>query len=75
MTLAKTIIAALLGLFLDDGRFAGAILAWLLAAWLILPRLALPQGLPALVLCAGLAGILILSARHAARQRGSTPSR
>jgi hypothetical protein len=69
MNLVKAIIAAFLGLFLDDGRFAAAILAWLFSAWLILPRLALPRGLPALLFCAGLAGILILSAGRAARRR------
>jgi hypothetical protein len=58
------------GLFVDDGVFAGAILVWLLLAWGVLPRLALPGWLPGLLLFVGLAAILVLGALRAARQRG-----
>lgn len=58
------------GLFVDDGIFAGAILIWLLVGWLILPRLGLPSGVPAVILFAGLATILVLGALRGARKRG-----
>jgi hypothetical protein len=60
------------GLFVDDGVFAGAIVVWLLVGWCLLPRLGLPGGLPAFLLFAGLAAILVLSALRAARQPGPT---
>jgi hypothetical protein len=56
--------------FVDDGVFAGAILVWLLVAWGVLPRIALPDWLPAVALFAGLAAILVLGALRGARQRG-----
>jgi len=69
MTLLKTICAEMLGLFLDDARFAGAILAWLAACWLMLPHLPLAPGLRPALLCVGLAAILIESAHHRAGNR------
>ena len=57
------------GLFVDDGVFAGAIVLWLLIGWGVLPRLAPPPWLPAAVLFAGLAAILVLGALRAARPR------
>ncbi len=59
------------GLFVDDGAFAGAILLWLVLAWAVLPRLALPGWLPGLLLFAGLAAILVWGALRAVRQRGA----
>jgi hypothetical protein len=50
------------GLFVDDGVFAGAILVWLILAWRVLPRLGLPGPLPALLLFAGLASVLVFGA-------------
>jgi hypothetical protein len=50
------------GLFVDDGVFAGAIVVWLAVAWQVLPRLALPGALPAILLFAGLAVILVFGA-------------
>lgn len=63
----RTISSELAGLFVDDARFAGAILLWLALTWLLLPRLGLPAPLPPLVLFAGLAAILAESALHRAR--------
>jgi hypothetical protein len=57
------------GLFVDDGVFAGAIVVWLVLVGLVLPRLDLPGWLPAILLFAGLAVILVLGALRAARQR------
>jgi hypothetical protein len=64
----KTIAAEIYGLFVDDGSFALAILAWLLAAWLLLPRLGLPSALGGPILFAGLAAILVESALRRARK-------
>ena len=69
MTPLGTARAKLLGLFVDDGWFAGAIVVWLGAAWLVLPRLVLPRTLAAPVLFAGLAAILVWGALRHARQR------
>ena len=63
----RTIWSELFGLFVDDARFAAAILLWLAAGWLLLPRLGLPAKLPPLILFAGLAAILAESAMHRAR--------
>jgi hypothetical protein len=46
------------GLFVDDGRFALSILAWLLIGW-ILPRLGLPTILSCILFAAGPAALLI----------------
>ena len=64
----KRIWAEAAGLFVDDWRFAAVILAWLVAARLVLPRLALPPALPPLILFAGLAAILLEGATRRARR-------
>jgi hypothetical protein len=69
MTLLKTIWAEVLGLFVDDGRFALTILIWLAACGLILPHLPLPALAPPVLLALGLAVILADSAIRAARKR------
>ncbi len=56
-----------IGLFVDDGSFALAILVWLLVAWLALPRLPLPPPWPPVILFAGLAAILVESAVRRSR--------
>lgn len=68
MTLLKTIWSRFTGLFVDDGSLAVAVLAWLAAAWLLLPRLPLPPALPPAILFAGLAPILVESALRRAPQ-------
>lgn len=57
----KAVWAELFGLFVDDGRFALAILVWVAIAWIGLPHL-LPVAWDAAGLFAGLALILIASA-------------
>jgi hypothetical protein len=55
-----TAFAELIGLFVDDGRFAGIIVIWLAICWLVLPHLvgtSIQGGLLAL----GLLGALIES--------------
>jgi hypothetical protein len=59
-----------IGLFIDDGAFAGAIVIWLVIAGGLLPRVGLPAWLAALLLFAGLAAILIWGALRNARKRG-----
>jgi hypothetical protein len=56
-----------LGLFVDDGWFAATILLWLLLAGLLLPRLGLSGAWGCLLLFAGLAALLLASARRRAR--------
>jgi hypothetical protein len=65
----RTIITEIFGLFVEDGRFALAILIWLGAVWLALARLALPPTWGAIVLFAGLAAVLVGSALHRCRRR------
>jgi uncharacterized membrane protein len=62
----KTLWSEFFGLFVDDGRFAAAILLWLAADWLVLRRL--PAAAPGL-LFAGLAIILAAGAARRARSR------
>ncbi len=70
MTWLKTAWSEFIGLFVDDGSLAVAVLAWLAVAWLLLPRLPLPPALPPVILFAGLALILVESAlRGASRDR------
>jgi hypothetical protein len=69
MAWLKTIWDEFIGLFVDDGSFAVAILAWLLVCGLVLPRLGLAEAWPPLILFAGLAAILVESAF---RQAGGT---
>lgn len=70
MTWLKTVWSEFIGLFVDDGSLAIAILLWLATAWLLLPRLPLPPALPPMILFVGLALILVESALRQAR-RGS----
>lgn len=67
MAWLKTIWSEFFGLFVDDGSYAAAILLWLVAVWLILPRLGLPPALPPAILFAGLVVILVESATRRAR--------
>jgi hypothetical protein len=66
METIKTIWVEFIGLFVDDGSLAVAVLVWLGACWLILPRLELPPALPAAVLFVGLVLILAESAMRRA---------
>ncbi len=64
----KTVVDEVVGLFVDDLRFAGTILAWVIVAGAGLPRLGLPGFVPALVLFAGLLAILVEGAVRKARK-------
>lgn len=65
----KSIFREIFGLFVDDGSFAIAILAWLVLLWLALPHLPIPPVWHGAILFAGLIAILVESALRRARQR------
>ena len=67
------VLRELLGLFVDDARFALTVLAWLTAFALLLPQLPLPAWRGAL-LFAGLAVILVWHClRHVTCRARRTP--
>lgn len=68
MSWLKTVWSEFIGLFVDDGSFAVAILAWLAACWLVLPRLLLPPAVLPMILFVGLALVLVESALRRSRQ-------
>jgi hypothetical protein len=68
MTWLRSIAGEIFGLFVDDGSFAGAILAWIVVAGFALPRLGLADAGKALILFAGLAAILLTGAIRRARR-------
>lgn len=68
MSALKTILAELVGLVVDDGAFALAIVAWLGLAWLVLPRLQALGPWAGALLFAGLAAVLVESALRRARR-------
>lgn len=70
MTWLKSIFRETLGLFVDDGSFAIAILVWLALLWWLLPHLPIAGIWQAVILFAGLVAILIKSVLRRARQHG-----
>jgi hypothetical protein len=67
MNALQTILHEILGLFVDDGSFALAILVWLAVVWLLIRPLQLP--IPAgILLFLGLAAILVESVTRFARK-------
>ena len=70
MNSIKIIWGEFIGLFVDDGSLAVAVLLWLGACWLLLPRFGLPSIWPPAVLFVGL--ILIL-AENTVRSAGQRP--
>lgn len=65
----KAIFNEIVGLFVEDGSFAIAILAWLALLWVVLPHLPIVSAWRAMILFVGLIAILIDSALRQARQR------
>ena len=55
----RAVWSEFIGLFVDDGSFAVAILGWLAVGWLVPPRL--PPAVAPVILFAGLAAILVES--------------
>ncbi len=64
----KMILAEITGLFVDDGRFALAIVVWVGLAWLVLPRLPALDPWTGVLLFLGLAGVLVESVLRRARR-------
>ena len=69
MSMIETIAKELLGLFVDDGSLALAILAWVAVVAALLSVSALPGGVAGILLFAGLVGILIENVLRRARKR------
>ena len=69
MNWLKVIWSEFIGLFVDDGSFAVAILVWLAACWLVLPHLGIPQFWPPAILFVGLVVILAVSAIRRSGER------
>jgi hypothetical protein len=65
----RSIAREVIGLFVDDGSFAIAILAWLALAVVVLPRAGLWTRVAGPVLFAGLAAILVASVLRYSRRR------
>ncbi len=68
MNRLRTVAREIWGLFVDDGRFAAAIVLWLLVSGLALPHIGLPARWGGPVLFAGLALLLVASAARYARK-------
>ena len=67
MSWLRTALVELWGLFVEDGRYALAIVVWLLLAWRVLPVLDLDRGWNVAILAAGLLAILAESVLRRAR--------
>ncbi|MBS0560595.1 MAG: hypothetical protein JSR21_11125 [Proteobacteria bacterium] len=68
MSWLRTVRDELIGLFVDDGRFAASIVGWIVLCALVLPRVSLPAATPPILLFAGLAVILVHNAARRARE-------
>lgn len=68
MSWLKTAVREVFGLFVDDGRYAFAILVWLGLAWPVLPHLPALEPWSGVLLFAGLAAILAASTMLKARR-------
>lgn len=69
MSWLRTMVGELVGLFVDDGSFALAVVAWLVGCWLVFPRLSWSPGVEGALLFVGLALILVESVWRRTRQR------
>jgi hypothetical protein len=69
MSWIKAIWAEFIGLFVDDGSLAVAVLLWLGVCWLLLPYLKLPSVVSPIILFTGLAAVLAESALRRAGKR------
>lgn len=67
MNLLRTIVAELIGLFVDDGLFAAAIVVWVLLVGFVAPAIGVPPLWRAGLLFAGFAAILIESVARRSR--------
>ena len=75
MNWLRAILREFLGLFVDDGSFAGAILGWLFLAWLVVPHWPALGRWDGMLLFVGLVLILVESAWRTARGHAATRKR
>lgn len=68
MNWLRMMLSEIWGLFVDDGRYALAIVAWLLMAWLALPLLRIGGGWNAVIFAVSLLAILVESVLRRARR-------
>lgn len=66
--LLKQIVEEIFGLFVDDGYFALAVIAWLALVWLVLPHLSIQADWDPAILFAGLIAIVLESVLRRARR-------
>jgi hypothetical protein len=69
MRWVSTTARELVGLFVDDGSLALALIAWLIAVAVVLPRVPFNQGWDALILFAGCIPILVENVWRTARPK------
>lgn len=67
MSWIRMIVREVLGLFIDNGSFAVAIVVWLILTALVLPRIGIGAGWEGIILFGGLTIILVESATRRAR--------
>lgn len=67
MNALRTVLREIVGLFVDDGSFALAILLWLALVWFLIRPLQLPWA-GGIILFLGLAAILVESVARFARK-------
>jgi hypothetical protein len=67
MSWLRSVLTEIWGLFVDDGRFAATIVAWLVICGLLLPLLEVPAELKGPILFAGLGIVLVESTLRRAR--------
>jgi hypothetical protein len=68
MALLKQMVEEILGLFVDDGYFALAVIVWLALVWLVLPHISIQADCNPVILFAGLIAILLESVLRRARR-------
>lgn len=67
MNLIRTIASELIGLFVDDGLFAAAVVISVVLVALVVPAIGIPAPWRGILLFAGLAAVLIESVARRAR--------
>lgn len=67
MNILRTIVSEMVGLFIDDGLFAAAIVVWVILIGLAAPALGVPTDWRGILLFTGLAVILIESVARRSR--------
>lgn len=68
MSHLKSILTEVIGLFVDDGSFALAVVVWLGLAWLVLPQLHALDPWTGILVFLGFSGVLVESVLRRARR-------